>query len=507
MPPDVETSGLRISYSGVRGVYGESLTPAVAARFGEAFAHLASRRFPAPTVIIGRDTRPSGVELLPAIISGLTRLPCSLVDVGIVPSPTVQVAMAELGAQAAIIITASHNPARWNGFKFLIGPHNIVLDGEQTGQLFDLSRQASSPAATVTPPAAVDRHEEALGAHMQRVLKHVDGAAIQRRGFKIAIDSCLGAGEDVTLRLLQDLGCETVAVRAARDSEPIAANLGALCAAVTENGCDAGMAQDLDADRLALVTEEGRAIGEECTLAFAVDHLLNRSRGESPLSRAARIPRGAARRSRRCGDEAEPRPAAPERGQAASGDAGASPVVVKNSSTSRMIDDLCAAHGAELRVAKVGEVNLSREMIDLVGQRRVVFGGEGNGGVIFPPVCYGRDSLIGIALVLEYAAASGRRLSALAARLPQYYIIKRKLEGLSGERVAEAMSRVRRLFAGEQMSEFDGLKVLFADGSWCQVRASNTEPILRIIAESSSPEAPERLYRQVEAEIAPLLTV
>jgi phosphomannomutase len=464
MSPVLDSSSLRISYSGVRGIYGESLTAAVAARFGEAFARLASRLFPDPTVITGRDTRPSGAELMPAIVSGLTRLPCSLIDLGIVPSPTVQVAMAELGAQAAIIITASHNPAQWNGFKFLVGPHNIVLDGEQTAQLFELSRQADgrAPAADTAAPVARNRHEEALAAHMQRVLKHVDVAAIRSRRFKVAVDSCLGAGEDVTLRLLDNLGCDVVPVRAARDSEPIAANLGAVSSAVADNGCDIGMAQDLDADRLALVTEQGRAIGEEYTLAFAVDHLLNRTRG-------------------------------------------ASPVVVKNSSTSRMIDDLCAAHDAELRVAKVGEVNLSREMIGLVGDGRVVFGGEGNGGVIFPPVCYGRDSLIGIALVLEYAAASGRRLSELAARLPQYHIIKRKLEGLSRERVGEAMSRVRRLFAGEHISEFDGLKVVFADGSWCQVRASNTEPIVRIIAESPSPEAPERLYRQVEAEIRPLL--
>jgi phosphomannomutase len=469
MPLEGDRAELRVSYSGVRGIYGQSLTLAVAARFGEAFARLVSERFPAPTVIVGRDTRPSGNELLPAVIRGLTRLPCSLIDVGVVPSPTVQVAMAELGAQAAIIITASHNPAQWNGFKFLIGPHNIVLNADQTRQLFELSRQvADAFAPQATPPAApaaplaADCHPQALNLHLRRVLEQVDAAAIRRRRFRVVIDSCRGAGQDVTARLLQELGCGVVPVQAERDSEPIAANLGALAAAVLEQRCDIGFAQDLDADRLALVTEDGKAIGEECTLAFAVDHLLNRA-----------------------GD--------------------VSPVVVKNSSTSRMIDDLCAAHGAELRVAKVGEVNLSQAMIELQEQGRAVFGGEGNGGVMYPPVCYGRDSLIGIALVLEYAAASGLPLSALAARLPQYHIIKRKLEGLAPERVPQALAAVRRLFEGQEMSDFDGLKVTWPDGAWVQVRPSNTEPIVRIIAESASPELSESLYHQVENEIAPLL--
>jgi phosphomannomutase len=159
-----------------------------------------------------------------------------------------------------------------------------------------------------------------------------------------------------------------------------------------------------------------------------------------------------------------------------------------------------------LREVRVGEVNLSQAMIELVEQGRTVFGGEGNGGVIYPPVCYGRDSLIGIALVLEYAAASGRSLSDLRARLPQYSIIKRKIEGLAVDRVPEAMQRARRLFGAAAMTEFDGLKATFPDGTWCQVRPSNTEPIVRVIAESPSRETAERLYRQVEAELAPLLS-
>jgi phosphomannomutase len=456
-------SDLRISYSGVRGIYGESLTRAVAARFAEAFVRLASQRFANPVVVVGRDTRPSGDALVPAVMAGLTRWPCSLIDIGVVPSPTVQVAMAELRAQAAIIVTASHNPPEWNGFKFLLGPHNIVLNGEQTRQLFELSRTASSAASAAGISPAPSRRDEALDAHVRRVLGQVDVAAIRRRRFKVAVDSCLGAGDEVTLRLLEDLGCSATPVRAERDSEPVAANLTALSAAVRDAGCDVGMAQDLDADRLALVTEGGEAIGEECTLAFAVDHLLQRNRA-------------------------------------------ASPVVVKNSSTSRMIDDLCAAHGAELREVRVGEVNLSQAMIELVEQGRTVFGGEGNGGVIYPPVCYGRDSLIGIALVLEYAAASGRSLSDLRARLPQYSIIKRKIEGLAVDRVPEAMQRARRLFGAAAMTEFDGLKATFPDGTWCQVRPSNTEPIVRVIAESPSRETAERLYRQVEAELAPLLS-
>jgi phosphomannomutase len=455
-------TNLRVSYSGVRGVYGESLTLAVAAQFGEGFARLVGRRFPDPTVITGRDTRPSGDELLPAVVAGLTRLPCSLIDVGIVPTPTVEVAMGEFGAHAAIIITASHNPAEWNGFKFLMGPHNIVLNAAETAELFDLSRRSSAEVPSGPPVRPSDRHREALDAHIRVVLDQVDVPAIRRRRFKVAVDSCLGAGVDVTARLLDELGCETVPVTVERDSEPVAANLGALMRAVADNQCDIGVAQDMDADRLALVTEQGQAIGEEYTLAFAVDHLLNRA-------------------------------------------AGASPVVVKNSSTSRMIDDLCAARGAELREVKVGEVNLGQAMIELADQGRTVFGGEGNGGVIYPPVCYGRDSLIGIALVLEYAMVAGQPVSRMAAALPQYHIIKRKLTGLPPERVKEALALVKQLFVGGRISEFDGLKVTFPDGAWCQVRPSNTEPIVRVIAEAASVDVAEGLYRRVECALTPLL--
>jgi phosphomannomutase len=463
MPSPSDRPGLRISYSGVRGIFGESLTLPVAAQFAEAFARLANERFPNPLTIIGRDTRPSGRELLPAVIAGLTRLPCSLLDVGVVPSPTVEVAMAQFDAQAAIIITASHNPAQWNGFKFLMGPHYIVLNGEQTRHLFALSRQASAQYEPAAPPAVPSRHQQALEAHLVRVLREVDVAAIRARRFKVAADSCRGAGEAVTMRLLQELGCVVTPVSVERDSEPSAANLGALREAVVASGCDLGLAQDLDADRLALVSEQGEAMGEECTLAFAVDHLLDRFRG-------------------------------------------AAAVVVRNSSTSRMIDDLCAARGAELREVKVGEVNLGQAMIEVAEQGRTVFGGEGNGGVIYPPVCYGRDSLIGIALMLEYAAARGLALSELRARLPQYHMVKAKLEGLAPERVQEALARVRRLFAGETMSDFDGLKVTFADGTWCQVRPSNTEPIVRLIIESPSVETRDRLLGRVQGEISPLLS-
>jgi phosphomannomutase len=263
--------------------------------------------------------------------------------------------------------------------------------------------------------------------------------------------------------VLERLGCEVVAVEVERDSEPTAENLGVLCEEMRRHGCAVGFAQDLDADRLALVSEQGEAMGEECTLAFAVDHLLDRFRG-------------------------------------------AAAVVVRNSSTSRMIDDLCAARGAELREVKVGEVNLGQAMIEVAEQGRTVFGGEGNGGVIYPPVCYGRDSLIGIALMLEYAAARGLALSELRARLPQYHMVKAKLEGLAPERVQEALARVRHLFAGETMSDFDGLKVTFADGTWCQVRPSNTEPIVRLIIESPSVETRDRLLGRVQGEISPLLS-
>jgi len=458
---DPSEGQLKVSYSGVRGVYGRSLTLDVAARFAHAFVQLISARREEPLIVLGKDTRPSGPALKQAVLRGLGQEPCRVVDIRVVPSPTIQVMMRHERADGGVIITASHNPPGWNGFKFLTGPHDIVLDAEQTDELFRLSSRTTltyDPANAVPPTR--EAHHEALRIHVDRVLEQVDAALIRPRRFRVALDAAQGAGEAAGTEVLQRLGCEVVPVEVERASEPTAENLAALCQEVSLHGCAVGFAQDLDADRLILVSEEGEFTGEETTLALAVKHLLDRTAGRQPT-------------------------------------------VVRNSSTSRMIDDLAEAAGAELVEARVGEVNLSKAMLEAEARGRVAFGGEGNGGVIYPPVCHGRDSLSAMALMLELMAASGRSVSDLVAGLPRYAIRKAKVEGIDRSEMALLVEALREKYAREDVSLADGLKVRFADRTWLQVRPSNTEPIVRLTTESPFPKRAGDLMAELLAEAKP----
>lgn len=450
MAPD-----LVVSYSGIRGIVGETLDESVAAGFGQAFRLLVERYGQPLRIVVANDTRPSSPSLKRALLFGLQRRPVEMIDIGSVPSATVQVMMAATQAGGGVMVTASHNPLPWNGFKFLIGPNHIVLDGDQTRELFALYREADvrwSPEAQVAP--CPDHRSEALARHLAVTLEAVDRDHIRAARFRVVVDSAGGAGSGPTVELLTALGCEVHQIDADRDSEPTAANLSALCRAVVAEHADIGLAQDLDADRLAIVSERGEAVGEEYTLALAVRHLLERWRAHRP-------------------------------------------VVVKNSSTSRMIDDLVDEFGAELEVARVGEVNLSKAIIRRRAEGRITFGGEGNGGVIYPSVSYGRDSLIGIALTLDYLACRGAPASALVGELPRYYMLKHKVACEGREQSLAAMEGVARRFTDERVERFDGVQVVFDDGSWAQARPSNTEPVVRITVEARTPERAAALIDQV----------
>jgi len=449
---------LRVSYAGVRGIYGRSLTLDVAARFAHAFVRMLSARQADPLIVLGKDTRASGKALEQAVLRGLAQMECRVVDVGVVPSPTIQVMMRHEGADGGLTITASHNPPQWNGFKFLIGPHHIILDAEQTAELFRLESVLSTtydPADAVAPTR--EAHEEALRIHVERVLDRVEAGAVRAQRFRVAVDAAEGAGESAGTELLERLGCQVIPIEVARDSEPTAENLTALREETRLHRCAVGFAQDVDADRLIVVSETGEFIGEEYTLALVVKHLLEKTRGEAR-------------------------------------------VVAKNSATSRMIDDLAQAAGAEVVEVRVGEVNLSKAIIEAEAQGKVAFGGEGNGGVIYPPVCHGRDSLSAMALVLEAMAASGRSLSELVAAMPRYAIRKAKVEGIDRAAMTLLLGALQRKYAREEVSLADGLKVRFADRSWLQVRPSNTEPVVRFTAESPFPHRADSLMAELLAE-------
>jgi phosphomannomutase len=432
-------SGLVVSYSGIRGVVGRDLDSSVARGFGAAFRRMVSELQSARpiTLVVGRDTRASGPELQSALVQGLSDQRVKIIHLEVAPTPTIQFALGALAAHGAVAVTASHNPAQWNGFKFFLAPDNTVLDGAQTERLM----QALAAAAPAAPCAGgIDNRQEwAMASHVARVLEQVDSERIRRRRFRVALDAARGAGERPAARLLDALGCTITRVDVERDSEPLPENLAALGNAVVQNGCAVGFAQDLDGDRLALVTESGAAPGEDYTLVLVVDHLLRR----------------------------------PHR---------STPVVVKNVSTTRAVDDVVARAGAELVETRVGEVHLSRALKQRIEQGRVAFGGEGNGGVILPAIHLGRDSLTGMALVLEALAQRDEPLSVRLGELPRYHSAKLKL---AMSREPALIAAVERRFPQASADRVDGLRLRFADGAWLGLRRSNTEPVVRVVVESA----------------------
>lgn len=446
---------LKISISGVRGVVGESLTPSLLVRFAQAFGTYAGPG----TVCIGRDTRASGEMVRQAVVAGLLSSGCRVVDLGVCPVPTVQLLVRERRARGGIAITASHNPAEWNALKF-INSAGLFLTNAQARQLLDIYHQGEYRKVAGAEMRGVERADGATDAHVRAILDAL-GTLPQVRGrqLRVAVDSCNGAGSIVAPRLLEALGVEVVAINVTPDgtfprgAEPTEENLGALCAAVREHACDVGFAQDMDADRLAVVDERGAAVGEEYTLVLAAHYVLGRERGP----------------------------------------------VVANLSTTSALDAVAREFGCPVYRSKIGEANVAEEM----ARRGAVVGGEGNGGVIYPRVNFARDSLTGMALVLRLLAESGRTVSELVAGLPRTAMVKEKVNCRS-DRIRAALAAVRGAYAGLPMDLRDGVKVTVPDG-WFLVRGSNTEPILRVVAEAADEGRARALVDEVRARVAACL--
>lgn len=445
---------LKVSYSGVRGIVGSSLTMETAWRYGNAFGHLVARRNPAGTVLLARDTRPSGAWLRQGLLAGLAPFDFHLVELDVVPTPTAQFYMEPSQATGALVITASHNPVEWNGFKFMLGPERTVLDARQTEELQERVREGGDPPQELPTVPSVNEHEKSIRMHLDRVLEQVDPELIRQARLKVAVDPGGGAGREPTLQLLAELGCEVVLVEAERDSEPLPENLAALSAAVLSEGCHLGMAQDLDADRLALISERGEPLGDEFTLVLATDHLLRRHRGRDVA-------------------------------------------VVRNVATTRAVDAVAAAYGARIVETRVGEVNLSRALARELASGAVAFGGEGNGGVILPQVALGRDSLTGVALTLEALASRQQSLTEVVASLPAFPMAKLKVPVGDPSNLESRYARVRALFPEATADRVDGLRLTLAGGGWVLVRPSNTEPMARIVVQSEDPAWVEAVLPKV----------
>ena len=438
---------LIVSISGIRGLVGDGLGPDEAFRFGRAYGtHLGGG-----VVVLGRDSRPSGPMLADALQAGLAAAGCRVVDCGILSTPGVGVMVRHLSAAGGAVITASHNPLPYNGIK-LMAPAGMALSRQAGAAVADLYRRQSADPIPMKS-ALAEAAEDAASVHVERVLATIDAAAIREGGLRVAVDAVNGAGGAEMRMLLERLECRCVAVNEAptgrfgRGAEPVPENLGALGRKVKKEQAALGLALDPDADRLALVNEAGRPIGEEYTLALAVRHRLTQARGP----------------------------------------------VACNLSTSRLMDFVAKEAGVRLVRTPVGELNVAEAIL----AKKCLIGGEGNGGVIDPRVVLIRDSLAGAALVLEMLARRRQPLSALAAELPAYKMVKDKVT-LGKAPPAAVLEAVRKLFADARVDTRDGLHLAWDDG-WLHVRASNTEPILRILAEAAEAAVSEERVRQVKA--------
>jgi len=428
---------LKISISGVRGVVGQSLTPKLLTRFAQAFGtHTGSG-----TIVIGRDPRTSGEMVKHAVVAGVLSTGSRVVDIGMCPVPTVQLQVRHRRAQGGIAITASHNPPEWNALKF-IGSTGLFLDAGQARELLDIYHQGEYTRVGGRELRTVEQVEGATDLHIKSILDVLGPLPKTSKKLRVVLDSCNGAGSFVGPKLIEALGAEVIPLNVTPDgsfpraAEPVAENLGELCKTVKEQRADVGFAQDMDADRLAIVSEQGDAIGEDYTLVLAMLYVLGR----------------------------EPGP------------------VVANLSTTSAVVDIAKKFDCPVFLTKIGEVNVT----DGMRQHAAVIGGEGNGGVIYPRINFARDSLVGMALVLHLLAESQKTVTGLLESVPRYSMVKEKMPCPS-DRISTVLKIVRQEFAKFQMDTRDGVKVIQPDG-WFLVRGSNTEPIIRIVAEAPNDE-------------------
>jgi len=461
---------LILGVSGLRGIVGESLTPDVAARFACAFGTWLGERVSdehGPSVVIGRDGRTGGADIAQAAIEGLLRAGCRVTDIGVAMTPTVGVTVDHIAAHAGMVVTASHNPQQWNGLKCLLSSAPEIREGHASASApgatlaQEIIARFEQGAASHAPPGSLTDWPDASRQHVDRVDRAIDDARLRSSPvrFRVVLDSVNASGAGPGRHLLANLGCDVVPVNDddsgvfPHPPEPVAAHLADLCALVREAGADIGFAQDPDADRLAIVDEKGTYIGEEYTLALAAESLLSAMDNDA-------------------GDQ----------------------TLCANLSTSRMIDDFAATHGARVIRTPVGEANV----VEAMKANDAVLGGEGNGGVIWPRVTCVRDSLSAMALVLSLMARSGKTVSelvtdinALCGNPSGYAIEKRKVDIPSREAANPAVEAVATHFAshpGARLDRQDGIRVdLDREKAWLHVRASNTEPIMRLIAEATSP--------------------
>jgi len=445
---------LKISISGVRGLVPKSLTSEVCLDFAKAFGAYLEESSDNKLVVVGTDPRASSEFIKGIVFSGLLSAGCKVIDLGICPTPTVGIMVRELKAAGGMIITASHNPLPWNGLKF-VREDGIFLNEKQFKRFLEIYNKK---VFFKGEPQTVAADDSAIDTHLAKILKSVNVNAIRQKKFKVAIDCCNGAGSIICLKLLKKLGCRIEAINCdlslpfPHPPEPVAENLVELSRLIRKKKADIGFALDSDADRLAIISPNGKPIGEETTLALTVKSILAKRNGRPPREK----------------------------------------IVVTNLSTTKAIDDIVEQYRGLLIRTKIGEVHVAEEIKNLKG----LIGGEGNGGVIYPPIGWNRDGAAALALILDHMANSRKGFLELLAELPAYHMIKKKIKCRNQDAAEEFISRVKDKFKRKDLIVTEGIKVMLPS-SWVHVRASNTEPVIRIIAEGKERKEAKNLIRKV----------
>jgi len=452
------------SISGVRGTIGgkpgENLTPLDVVKFASAFATWikAKQNKENIKVVVGRDARVSGTMVSQLVAGSLQGMGVNIIDLGLASTPTTEVAVVNLKADGGIILTASHNPAQWNALK-LLNHKGEFISADDGNILLDIIAKDEFNYVTYDKLGKLTTYHNAGDDHIRQIfdLDLVDVEAIAAAGFKVAIDCVNSVGGIIIPKLLNKLGVTDIVPLYTEPNglfphnpEPLPENLTAISTAIKEQGADVGFVVDPDVDRLAIVNEDGTMFGEEYTLVAVADYILQNSKGNT----------------------------------------------VSNLSSTRALRDITEQHGAEYGASAVGEVNV----VDKMKATNAVIGGEGNGGIIYPALHYGRDSLVGIALFLTYLAKSGKKCSELRKTYPEYVISKNKIELTEGTDVDAILSEIKNIYSDYKINLEDGVKIEF-DKNWVHLRKSNTEPIIRIYSESRSLQKADELANEIIEKI------
>ncbi len=459
------------SVSGIRGTIGgkigNNLTPIDVVKFTSAYAHLMQKRLNKKhlKIVVGRDARLSGMQVLNLVMGTLSGMGADVVNIGLATTPTTEIAVTEENADGGIILTASHNPKQWNALK-LLNEKGEFLSAEAGKELLHyVDNEFDAITYAEIDNIGKTTEKDYLKKHIDLILENefVDVEAIKKANFKVAIDAVNSVGGISLPPLLKALGvenilelnCEPTGIFS-HNPEPLPEHLTEISELIKTKKVDVGFVVDPDVDRLAIINEDGTMFGEEYTIVAIADYLLSQKSGNT----------------------------------------------VSNLSSSRALRDITEKHGGSYSASAVGEVNVVAKM----KETNAVFGGEGNGGVIFPPLHYGRDSLIGIALFLTHLAKSDKTCSELRATYPNYFISKNKIQLTEDTNVDEILSEIKNKYKkkkGVQISDIDGVKLDFEEG-WVHLRKSNTEPIIRIYAESKTYEKSEEFAKMIMDDVAKL---